>query len=70
MLLSIPNLLTLSRIVVIPLFVSAFWLEGVAANWIAFGIFAFASITDFFDGYLAHLNKIMAGFDSKKTNTK
>ncbi len=53
MLTSLPNLLTLSRIVVIPLFVAAFYLPYPGANWCAFGLFLLAGITDYFDGYLA-----------------
>ena len=58
---NIPNLLTLSRIVVIPVFVAVLWFEASIANWLAFGLFVFASVTDFFDGYLARrLNEVSA----------
>jgi cardiolipin synthase (CMP-forming) len=53
MITSLPNLLTLSRIVAIPALIAGFYLDSITGNWIAFGIFAFAGITDFFDGYLA-----------------
>src|SRR3546814_3742245 len=53
MLTSLPNLLTLSRILVIPPIVGLFWIEGDAARWIALGLYAAACITDFFDGYVA-----------------
>lgn len=53
MLSSLPNLLTLSRILAVPLFVLLMW-EG---NWItyllAFSLFCVAGITDYVDGYLA-----------------
>ena len=52
-LLSLPNVLTLSRVVMIPLLVAAFFLPWPVANWTALAIFAAASITDFFDGYIA-----------------
>lgn len=50
---NLPNLLTLSRIALIPL-VSAlmFIAEGWAA-WAALGLYSYACITDWFDGYLA-----------------
>lgn len=50
---NLPNILTLSRIVVIPLLVAAFYMGGVLSHRIAAGLFLLASITDFFDGYLA-----------------
>ncbi len=53
MITNLPNLLTLFRIVVIPLLVAAFFLDFPVANWVTFGLFAAASITDYFDGYLA-----------------
>ena len=51
--LNIPNLLTLSRIVIIPLMVAAFYLPGPSDSWIACGLFILASVTDYLDGYLA-----------------
>ena len=51
--LNLPNLLTFSRILVIPLLVGAFFLEGDKANWIALALFVAAAATDFFDGYVA-----------------
>ena len=59
---SVPNLLTYARIVAVPLVVLCFYLEGELqtqerssdwVRWLALGIFVAASITDFFDGYLA-----------------
>lgn len=59
---SLPNILTYARIVAVPLVVLCFFLEGRlkstdTARWAAFTIFALASITDFFDGYLARIWK-------------
>lgn len=50
---SLPNLLTISRIVVIPLVIACFYVDGPTARWIACGLFVAAAITDWFDGYLA-----------------
>jgi cardiolipin synthase (CMP-forming) len=55
---NLPNMLTYGRIVAVPLVVLCFFLEGRLqssdfARWSAFGIFVVASITDYFDGYLA-----------------
>jgi len=60
--LSLPNILTYGRIVAVPLVVLCFFVEGRLessdfARWTALGLFAVASITDFFDGYLARIWK-------------
>jgi len=47
------NILTLSRIVAIPLVVACFWLDHGWAQWLSAGLFAIACITDWFDGYFA-----------------
>ncbi|KQR73349.1 CDP-diacylglycerol--glycerol-3-phosphate 3-phosphatidyltransferase [Rhizobium sp. Leaf384] len=59
---NIPNLLTYGRILAVPLIVLCFFIEGKLqssdiARWTALGLFAVASITDFFDGYLARIWK-------------
>ena len=59
---NLPNLLTYGRIIAVPLVVLCFFLEGRLqssdfARWSALAIFALASITDFFDGYLARIWK-------------
>lgn len=51
--LNLPNLLTLGRIAVIPILISSFFLDGVISNWVAAFLFILASVTDYFDGYLA-----------------
>lgn len=53
MYLTLPNLLTLLRIALIPLLGLAFLLPQPWSNWIAVAIFGLAGITDWFDGYLA-----------------
>lgn len=50
---SIPNLLTLLRIALIPVFVLFYYLPLESAHLITTAIFALAAITDWFDGYLA-----------------
>ncbi|WP_420960016.1 CDP-diacylglycerol--glycerol-3-phosphate 3-phosphatidyltransferase [Brucella sp. IR073] len=60
--LSLPNILTYGRILAVPLVVLCFFVEGSlkssdTARWSALAIFAAASITDFFDGYLARIWK-------------
>ncbi|MBX3455077.1 CDP-diacylglycerol--glycerol-3-phosphate 3-phosphatidyltransferase [Ferrovibrio sp.] len=53
MLNSLPNLLTISRILAIPAICAAFYLPGSWSAWLPLGLFAAAGITDWFDGYLA-----------------
>ncbi len=50
---TLPNILTMSRIFVIPVIVASFYMDQPLGSHIAFITFALASITDFFDGYLA-----------------
>ncbi|MFQ5783324.1 MAG: CDP-diacylglycerol--glycerol-3-phosphate 3-phosphatidyltransferase [Alphaproteobacteria bacterium] len=51
--LNLPNLLTLSRIGVIPPLVALFYWDHPLAGWIACGLFTLGGITDFLDGYIA-----------------
>lgn len=50
---TLPNILTLSRILVIPVLVASFFLDQPLGSHIAFIVFAIAGFTDFFDGWLA-----------------
>lgn len=49
----VPNALTYSRIVVIPLFIAIFYWDSTLSHWLAAGLFLYASVTDFLDGYFA-----------------
>lgn len=51
--LTLPNILTLSRIAAIPLLLGLLLLDGTAWRWVALILFSAACITDFFDGYIA-----------------
>ncbi|WP_375396256.1 CDP-diacylglycerol--glycerol-3-phosphate 3-phosphatidyltransferase [uncultured Sphingomonas sp.] len=51
---TLPNLLTLSRIVAVPLLVASLWWPGWPAGYaIAFALYCLMGVTDYFDGYLA-----------------
>ena len=51
---NLPNKLTLARLILIPFFIAAFYLGFFMGHYfVALGIFVIASITDFFDGYIA-----------------
>ena len=52
--LTLPNLLTLSRIVTVPLLVALLWWPQWEAGYaMAFALYCLMGITDYFDGYLA-----------------
>ena len=61
---NLPNKLTLARVIMIPLFV-VFLLADFGwgcEKWIALGLFAAASATDFLDGYIARKNNLITTF--------
>lgn len=51
--LNTPNLLTLLRIVLIPVFIVAYYLPSDWSHVLSMGFFVIAAITDWLDGYLA-----------------
>jgi cardiolipin synthase len=51
--LTMPNLLTLSRILAVPILVFLLWKPSWWDYAITFGIYCLVGITDYFDGYLA-----------------
>jgi len=55
--LKIPNILTIGRIILAPIFIATYYLPGAMGDWIPFIIFLLASFTDFLDGLLARLYK-------------
>jgi cardiolipin synthase len=53
---SLPNLLTYGRVVAVPVVAALmFWPDEFWMRWAAWGVFALAGVTDFFDGYLARI---------------
>lgn len=61
---SLPNLLTLLRIVLIPVFIVVFYLPFSWAKYVAAIIFFLASFTDWLDGFLARKLKQTSPFGS------
>lgn len=53
----IPNILTIGRIIIVPIFVVTFFLPGFFGDLIPFFLFVLASFTDYLDGLLARLFK-------------
>ena len=55
--LQIPNILTIGRIIIVPIFVLTFFIPGFFGDLIPFSLFVIASFTDYLDGLLARLFK-------------
>jgi cardiolipin synthase len=50
---SLPNILTFSRIAIIPIIILMLFIPGKAAAFFALFLYIYAAVTDFFDGWLA-----------------
>ena len=53
----IPNILTIGRIIIVPIFVLSFFIPGIVGDLVPFFLFVLASFTDYLDGFLARLYK-------------
>ena len=51
--LTLPNILTLSRIFAVPILVALLWNPGWFDYALAYGLYVLMGVTDYFDGYLA-----------------
>ena len=60
--LTIPNFLTVARIIAIPVFIIAYFLSPDAKNTVAVVIFVLAALTDWLDGFLARKLKEVSPF--------
>lgn len=59
---NLPNLLTVFRIALVPVFVGVFTISSPWTNLVCAGIFAIAAITDWLDGYLARAMNLQSRF--------
>ncbi len=59
---NISNILTLLRIIVIPVIVICIYLKNPVYGWLGFVLFCIASITDYFDGYIARIRNEITNF--------
>ena len=50
---ALPNILTLSRLLVVPVIIALLYVKAPWAYWLRCGLFMAAAATDFLDGYLA-----------------
>ena len=65
MYLALPNILTYTRLIATPLIVGLFFPPDPLGSWLAFGIYTYACVTDFLDGYLArawHMQSALGRF--------
>ena len=62
MLTTLPNLLTILRVLLVPVMVGCFYLPEPANAWATFGTFTLASLTDYFDGYFARVRDQTSAF--------
>ena len=53
----IPNILTIGRIIIVPIFVFSFFIPGIVGDLVPFFLFILASFTDYLDGLLARVFK-------------
>lgn len=58
----LPNILTLFRIILIPVIIISFYIPWGFTNIVVASLFLLASITDYFDGYFARLYKVQSNF--------
>ncbi len=65
MYLALPNILTYTRLIATPVVVGLFFLPDPLGSWLAFGVYTYACVTDFLDGYLArawHMQSALGRF--------
>ena len=56
---NVPNILTFSRILIIPVFVALFYVHFTAHYFVCWALFAIACITDLFDGAIARKHNLV-----------
>jgi cardiolipin synthase len=62
---NLPNILTLSRIALLPILIGLMYGEyyyGAKAAWAALGVYIIIALTDFFDGWIARKYKTSSAF--------
>jgi len=63
MLFNLPNILTFSRILAIPVIIGLLlFVEDPLGSWLAFSAYTYACLTDFFDGYVARAWHLQSAF--------
>ncbi len=57
-----PNILTVSRVLLVPLIIGMFYVDAAWARWLAALLFLIAATTDYVDGYLARSWQMQSPF--------
>lgn len=61
-LLNIANVLTIVRLVLVPVFIAVYWVDTPGRRWLALIVFVVAALTDKFDGHYARSRGIITDF--------
>lgn len=61
-LLNLPNMLTIIRLVLVPVFVACYWADTPQRRWWALAVFVVAALTDKLDGYYARSRGLITDF--------
>lgn len=59
---NLPNKLTLSRIILSPIFMALFLIDNLYTRYLALLVFSLAALTDVYDGYLARKTGVITNF--------
>jgi CDP-diacylglycerol--glycerol-3-phosphate 3-phosphatidyltransferase len=59
---NLPNKLTLSRIILSPIFMALFLIDSLYTRYLALLVFTLAALTDVYDGYLARRTGVVTNF--------
>lgn len=59
---SIPNIMTMARILLLPFIVALIYIPEAWAAWTALGFYTLAAVTDFLDGYVARKMNMESAF--------
>jgi cardiolipin synthase (CMP-forming) len=59
---TLPNILTVFRVLLVPAMAVAFYLPKPYSHWVSAVIFVTAAVTDYLDGYLARLWQVQSPF--------
>lgn len=59
---TLPNKLTIARVIIIPIFMAVLYWGFPGSNWVALALFIIASLTDLLDGRIARKRNLVSNF--------